>query len=223
MNGKLITIEGIDGSGKGTQSQLVVEKLLAKGEKVKMYSFPAYEQTFFGKEVGAFLRGEFGSIDEVHPKLASVLFASDRLEQKPNLMADLNDGYYVVCDRYVESNMGHQAAKFPEAQRKDFIDWLDKLEYQVNGLPKPDLTIFLDVPLAVSKELVLKKKQRSYTEDKEDIHEAAHGYLEKVYQVYQYLYQRNQWQMIPCVKNNAIRSIGSINAEIIQCIELIQS
>lgn len=216
MTGKLITIEGIDGSGKGTQSQLLLEKLKQAGKKVKMYSFPAYEQTFFGREVGAFLRGEFGSIDQVHPKLASVLFASDRLEQKPDLLADLNAGYYVVCDRYVESNMGHQAAKFPEQERVAFIDWLEELEYQVNGLPKPDITFFLDVPLSVSKELVLKKKQRSYTDEKEDIHEAAHGYLEKVYQVYQYLNQKNQWCRILCVDNEVIRSIEAINNELLE-------
>lgn len=219
MTGKLITIEGIDGSGKGTQSQLLIEKLNQLGKKVKMYSFPAYEQTFFGREVGAFLRGEFGSIDQVHPKLASVLFASDRLEQKPNLLADLNAGYYVICDRYVESNMGHQAAKFPEHERVAFIDWLEELEYQVNGLPKPDITFFLDVPLSVSKELVLKKKQRSYTDEKEDIHEAAHGYLEKVYQVYQYLNQKNHWCRIPCVEQGAIRSIDTINQELLEKVQ----
>jgi len=215
MTGKLITIEGIDGSGKGTQSQLLVEKLQQAGKKVKMYSFPAYEQTFFGGEVGAFLRGEFGSIDEVHPKLASILFASDRLEQKPHLLRDLEQGYYVVCDRYVESNMGHQAAKFDETKRAEFIDWLDELEYRVNGLPKPAITFFLDVPLSVSKELVLKKKQRSYTDEKEDIHEAAHGYLEKVYQVYQYLYERNGWKRISCVENGKIRMIDDINKELL--------
>jgi dTMP kinase len=215
MTGKLITIEGIDGSGKGTQSKLLIQKLEEAGKKVKIYSFPAYEETFFGKEVGAFLRGEFGSIDEVHPKLASVLYASDRLEQKPKMLKDLQDGYYVVCDRYVESNMGHQAAKFPKEQREEFINWLDELEYGVNSLPKPDITFFLDVPLSVSKELVLKKKQRSYTDEKEDIHEAAHGYLEKVYQVYQYLNERNNWCRVPCVENGEIRSVEAINNELL--------
>lgn len=219
MTGKLITIEGIDGSGKGTQSQLLIEKLKQSGKKVKMYSFPAYEETFFGKEVGAFLRGEFGSIDEVHPKLASVLYASDRLEQKPKMLKDLADGYYVVCDRYVESNMGHQAAKFSSEERPEFINWLNELEYGVNALPKPDITFFLDVPLSVSKELVLKKKQRSYTDDKEDIHEAAHGYLEKVYQVYQYLNDLYNWRRVPCVENGTIRSIEQINSELLSYLE----
>lgn len=220
MTGKLITIEGIDGSGKGTQSQLLIQKLEEAGKKVRIYSFPAYEETFFGKEVGAFLRGEFGSIDEVHPKLASVLYASDRLEQKPKMLKDLQDGCYVVCDRYVESNMGHQAAKLPEGEREDLINWLDELEYRVNCLPKPDITFFLDVPLSVSKELVLKKKQRSYTDDKEDIHEAAHGYLEKVYQVYQYLNQRNGWCRVPCVEQGEIRTIEQINNELLSQLSL---
>lgn len=220
MTGKLITIEGIDGSGKGTQSKLLIEKLREAGKKVKIYSFPAYEETFFGKEVGAFLRGEFGSIDEVHPKLASVLYASDRLEQKPKMVKDLQEGCYVVCDRYVESNMGHQAAKFPVEQREVFINWLEQLEYEVNALPKPDITFFLDVPLSVSKELVLKKKQRSYTDEKEDIHEAAHGYLEKVYQVYQSLNERYHWCRVPCVENHQIREIDDINAELLSHLTL---
>lgn len=200
MIGKLINIEGIDGSGKGTQAVRLTRELQKTGIKTKLYSFPCYDETFFGKEIGAFLRGEFGSIDEVHPKLASVLYASDRLEKKSDIINDLEKGYYVICDRYVESNMAHQASKMPEIEREKFVDWLSELEYIVNGMPKPDITIFLDVPLSVSKELVLKKKARSYTEEKEDIHEAAHGYLEKVYSTYKYLRERMEWDYIKCTE-----------------------
>jgi len=219
MKGKLITIEGIDGSGKGTQATKLVEVLNELGVNAKIYSFPAYEETFFGKEVGAFLRGEFGSIDEVHPKLASILFASDRLEQKPSLLADLEAGTYVVCDRYVESNIGHQAAKLPQHERADFINWVKSLEYGVNSLPKPDITFFLDVPLSVSKELVLKKKQRSYTDEKEDIHEAAHGYLQNVYEVYKQLEQTEDWQVIACTENGDVKSIDDIHQIILSHVQ----
>lgn len=214
MKGKLITIEGIDGSGKGTQAEKLVIELQKKGIEAKSYTFPAYDKTFFGNEVGAFLRGDFGCIDTVHPKLASILFACDRLEQKAALLDDLDRGVYVVCDRYVESNIAHQAAKLPEKDRAEFTSWVKKLEYQVNQLPKPDITFFLDVPLSVSKELVLKKKQRSYTNDQEDIHEAAHGYLENVYNVYKELESLDLWTSIKCTKDNTIKPIDEINREL---------
>jgi len=218
MTGKLITIEGIDGSGKGTQATKLIAELNSIGIEAKTYSFPAYEQTFFGKEIGAFLRGEFGTIDEVHPKLAAILFASDRLEQKERLLKDLEQGIYVVCDRYVESNMAHQAAKFQENDRIDFIEWVKELEYNVNELPKPDITIFLDVPLCVSKQLVLKKKQRTYTDEKEDIHEADHNYLEKVYSVYKQMEQSEKWDSIACTENKKVKSIEEINRAIIKLV-----
>lgn len=213
--GKLITIEGIDGSGKGTQASLLIEALKQRGEKVKMYSFPAYETTFFGKEIGAFLRGEFGSFDDVHPKLAAILFASDRLEQKPNLLNDLDEGYFVICDRYVESNAAHQCAKLKEQEQSGFIAWIKELEYSVHCLPKPDLTFFLDLPLSFSKELVLKKKARSYTEEKEDIQEAQHGYLEKVYSAYKQLQQAEGWFSIDCVEKGSLKTIETIHSAIV--------
>lgn len=218
MTGKLITIEGIDGSGKGTQSSKLVSELSKIGIPAKMYSFPAYNETFFGKEIGAFLRGEFGTINEVHPKLAALLFASDRLEQKSNLLKDLREGIFVVCDRYVESNIAHQAAKVSEKNRDQFISWIKELEYNINELPKPDVTVFLDVPLSVSKGLVLNKKLRSYTDEKEDIHEADHTYLEKVYAVYKRQQYLENWHTINCVNDKKVRSIEDINNEIIKLV-----
>jgi dTMP kinase len=216
MQGKLITIEGIDGSGKGTQAQLLIEALARQGKQAKMYSFPAYESTFYGKEIGAFLRGEFGTFHNVHPKLASMLFAGDRLEQKPAMLEDLNNGVYIVCDRYVESNAAHQSAKLPEADRNGFINWIKQLEYSVHALPKPDLTVFLDLPLSFSKDLVLKKQQRSYTEEKEDIQEAQHGYLEEVYRVYKELEKSENWTTIQCVDESGLKSIDAIHLSLIE-------
>jgi dTMP kinase len=218
MSGKLITIEGIDGSGKGTQSELLIESLKQQGKKVKMYSFPAYDKTFFGREIGAFLRGEFGSFEQVHPKLASILFACDRAEQKPALLKDIADGYIVVCDRYVESNAAHQSAKMDITLREDFVSWIKQLEYEVNTLPKPDLTIFLDLPIEYSKQLVLKKKQRSYTEEKEDIQEAQHGYLEQVYQVYKALQASEGWHTIDCVVKDELQTINTIHQQVVSTV-----
>ncbi|SEM18586.1 dTMP kinase [Acinetobacter sp. DSM 11652] len=217
--GILITIEGIDGSGKGTQTQLLLEALNNHSIPTKIYSFPCYEETFFGKEVGAFLRGEFGSLEQVNPKLASILFAGDRFEKKNLINKDLDSGYIVICDRYVDSNIAHQCAKLKHDERQDLANWLEKLEYDVFGVPRPDLTFFLDVPLNISKNLVLKKKARSYTTDKEDIHESSYQYLENVYDVYQDLCEKRSWKRINCVQNENIRSINEIHNELINKIK----
>jgi len=211
MRGKLITIEGIDGSGKGTQAKMLCEKLLDNSIPAKLYSFPSYENTFFGKEVGAFLRGEFGSIESVHPKLASILFAGDRFEKKHEIQADLNDGIIVICDRYVDSNIAHQCAKLPSNNRYEFCSWLEDLEYNVFGMPKADIVLLLDVPLNISKEMVLKKAQRNYTDAKEDIHESAYGYLEEVFSMYLELGEKRGWHKIECIKNSKIREPAEIN------------
>ncbi len=217
----LITIEGIDGSGKGTQAQLLLKRLLAKGVSAKLYSFPNYQTTFFGKEIGAFLRGEFGSLEQVHPKLAAILFAGDRFEQKQALQNDLNNGLYVICDRYVDSNIAHQCAKLPEEKMPEFCQWLECLEYEVFGMPRPDITFFLDVPLSVSKELVLQKQQRIYMDEKEDIHEQAYLYLERVSLVYKKLLEyignteHKSWIKIECMRCSFLRSADQINQDLL--------
>lgn len=215
MRGKLICIEGIDGSGKNTQTTTLLEKLNQQGVKTRMYSFPAYSETFFGKEIGLYLNGEFGGIDQVHPKLASLLFAGDRFEKSKQIKQDLEQGINVICDRYVESNIAHQCSKLPQAERQAFTDWLLKLEYGVFELPKPDISVLLDVPLDFSKQLVLKKAARDYTEHKEDIHEQAHGYLEVVYQVYQDLADTQGWAKVQCVDGGELRSIEAINGDLL--------
>lgn len=215
MRGKLITIEGIDGSGKGTQAKMLLEKLLERSIPAKLYSFPNYDETFFGKEVGAFLRGEFGSIESVNPKLASILFAGDRFEKKYEIESDLSNGVIVICDRYVDSNIAHQCAKLSPDKRQEFCDWLESLEYKVFGMPKPDIVFLLDVPLSISREMVLKKNKRSYTDAKEDIHESAHGYLEEVFSMYLELGKCRLWQKIECTTNSHIRDAAEINESIV--------
>lgn len=214
MKGILVTIEGIDGSGKGTQTEMLKKKLEEASIPIKIYSFPCYENTFFGKEVGAFLRGEFGTIEQVHPKLASILFAGDRFEKKKEIEADLANGCIVLCDRYVDSNIAHQCAKLPDSEKTKFSSWLERLEYEIFSLPRPDLTIFLDVPINISKKLVLEKQARSYTDEKEDIHEASHEYLKKVYSSYVELAERRKWNRIECTINENIRPVGEISIDI---------
>lgn len=219
----LITIEGGDGCGKNTQAKILVDSLNSNGFKAKLYSFPGYDSTFFGKEIGAYLRGEFGSLYEVNHKLASILYACDRFEHKNALLNDLNFGTIVVCDRYVDSNL-YQCAKLNNIKDQDeYINWLSTMEYEVFGTPKPGFTLYLDVPTEISAELVLKKKSRSYTDDKEDIHESSYEFLDNVRNVYKRILATRNSVVIDCVDdNNNLRSIYDISSDIYNsCIEFI--
>lgn len=132
MTGKIIAIEGIDGSGKNTQAKLLVDNLRKQGFDVEFMSFPCYEETMFGKEIGAYLNGDFGSLDEVHPKLAALLYAGDRLEKKAFIKETIEQGKILVIDRYVSSNIAHQGSKVSAgADRENFCQWLSHLEHTV--------------------------------------------------------------------------------------------
>lgn len=215
----LITIEGIDGSGKGTQTKLLFEKLRKKFKTV-MFSFPSYENTFFGREVGAFLRGEYGTIDQVHPKIASILFAGDRYEKSKEIRKYLDEGYIVICDRYADSNIAHQVSKLPHGERESMMQWLDELEYEVMGIPRPDMTLFLDIPSNITTELVLKKEERTYTESKEDIHEADHDYLKETMELYRDLCDIRGWINIDCIdeETGQLKTIEEINKQLLKII-----
>ncbi len=217
MRGLLVTVEGIDGSGKGTQVQLLHSELQKAGIPAVYCSFPQYGSSFFGKEIGAYLRGEFGSMGEVHPKLASLLFAGDRLESKPHIEQFLKQGYVVLCDRYVDSNIAHQTAKLEPEEREDFSAWLNELEYTVFGMPKADITFFLNMPPKFAQQMVLQKQARQYTDAKEDMHEADSAYMYKVYLRYQ-LMARN-WTKIESVQNGLIRGVVDINDEMLEVIK----
>ena len=197
--GKLIAIEGIDGSGKNTQSNKILSEYSRTYAKVSKLSFPRYGETFFGKEVGHYLNGEFGRLDQVHPKLSAMLYAGDRFECKEDILGKLSDDGVIICDRYVQSNIAHQIAKVASHEQLSFAQWIEELEYRVYGMPKPDLVIFLDVPPVTSNELVLKKEPRNYTDKKRDLHEEDVPYLEKVYGVFKSLSKTEGWATIDCL------------------------
>src|ERR1700688_465190 len=147
--GKLIAIEGIDGSGKRTQLDLLSSELDARGLATFRISFPRYD-SFFGKLVGRYLNGEFGALDAVDPHLSALLYAGDRLEAKPDIDAALSAGKIVLADRYIASNMAHQSARVSHELREGFFAWLRRLGYGVYGLPAGDLVIFLRVPASAA-------------------------------------------------------------------------
>ena len=204
--GKFIVLEGTDGSGKTTQLKLLVASLKANGYQVEEADFPQYYTSFFGKLVGRFLKGEFGGNDEVSPYLASLTYAGDRFEAKERIEKWLAQGKLVVANRYTGSNMGHQTAKLPRKEQVKFLRFLEKLEYEVFGIPKEDLVIFLYMPVVIGQLLIDNKGNRSYIGGQgRDIHEADLDHLKKSSEVYLRLVRRYPyWVRINCFADDLL-------------------
>lgn len=215
----LIAIEGIDGSGKGTQAARLHAHCLSQGLKSTMLSFPRYQQTRFGQKVGDFLNGEFGTLDTVHPLLVSLLFAGDRFESRELIEQSLADHDVVVCDRYVASNVAHQGAKVSEGERAELIEWIQQLEFSIYKLPAPQLTLFLDLPVKFAQQLIASKSYRSYTDKAADLQEADANYLGRVRSVYQELSQSPGWKTISCLDGQQLRSVDEIALAIANAVE----
>ncbi len=218
--GKIIALEGIDGSGKRTQLDLLAGALDARGLASFRIGFPRYE-SFYGKLVGRYLNGEFGSLEAVDPHLSALLYAGDRLEAKPEIEAALSDGKIVLADRYIGSNMAHQSARMPPEKREEFFSWLKQLEYGLYDLPTEDLVIYLRVPVEEAHRLVGLKSVRSYTEKKRDIQEADIVHLEQTAIIYDRLANQANWVRIDCVDagSDALLLPEEIHRRVLQAVE----
>ncbi|MDC7219606.1 MAG: hypothetical protein PQJ59_06670 [Spirochaetales bacterium] len=188
----LIAVDGIDGSGKGTQTKLIYEYLISKGIKVDLISFPQYS-SFFGNMVGEYLNGAYGTLEQVNPKLAALLFAMDRKDffDRTELT-----GHVILCDRYVPSNVGHQAGRVPREEREAFVAWLEELEFGINRIPEPDLSILFDISVENSARQVAKKQKRDYTDLTHDIHEQNKAYLSDVRDYFLALGERDKYELV---------------------------
>ncbi|WP_088655831.1 dTMP kinase [Geofilum rhodophaeum] len=177
MQGKIITIEGLDGAGKSTQIELLTRHLTRQGHKHRFIHFPMLNQGHYGSLIAQYLRGEFGSLEAVHPQLVALLFAEDRNEHKATLQQWLNDGYTIVMDRYVNSNIAFQCAKTPDPQQKQQLkEWILHFEFEHNQLPQPSASFFLNVPFASIRASLSNQRtgaDRDYLNGKTDIHEAS--------------------------------------------------
>lgn len=213
----LIDLEGIDGSGKGTQARRLCDRFAASGISAALVSFPRYDATLFGRAVGEFLNGRFGSLDQVHPFLVSLLFAGDRFESKDFLLQAIASHAVVVLDRYVPSNVAHQASKADGAERAELQRRILEIEFEIFGLPRPDLVLLLDLPVNVAQTLIAKKNARNYTTAKADIQEADASYLERVREVYHDLAREEPtWQTISCCNGGELRTVDQIADDIWQ-------
>ena len=213
--GLLLEIEGIDGSGKGTQAARLADRARDAGWTVASFSFPTYDGNPFADAVSGYLNGEFGSADEVHPELASLLYAADRFHAKPKIVDALAAHDLVILDRYVASNAAHQGAKLQGDERWRLVDWLDAVEYGEFGLPRPDRVILLDTPPALARTLVGRKGARDYTTLEADIHEADAEHTRATREVYLELAERGDWTIVSTVGDDGeLRDVDAIADEI---------
>jgi dTMP kinase len=211
--GRLIVIEGSDGSGKATQSRALVRRLRAQKIPAALIAFPGYRRAFFGGMVGEYLRGDLGA--GADPRLVSLLYAGDRWEAKAQIARWLAEGQWVVCDRYVDSNKAHQGARLRSAaSRGRFLDWVDRLEYGVFGLPRPDFTIFLHVPQQFADRLIARKAPRAYLRGKRrDIHESDPRHLRDAERIYLQLASSRsarQGALIKCTESGRLLSKSQV-------------
>ncbi len=220
MQGKLIVIEGLDSSGKETQSRLLLEKLQAEGIKAKRFEFPNYESNSSAL-VKMYLAGEFGTdADSVSPYAASAFYAVDRYATwKKEMEAFYKSGGVVVADRYTTSNIIHQAGKIKDPQEKqNYIKWLYDFEFEKMELPKPDAVIFLHMPVDISIRLMENRRNKAGTKDK-DIHEANYDYLKATYKNAMDMIKICGYNMVECTDGDSVRSIEEIHEDIIRLVK----
>ena len=224
MPGAFVAIEGIDGSGKGTQAALLVEAARAAGRTTELFSFPLYDGNPFSVAVADYLNGAFGTVDDVHPELAGLLYACDRFHARPRLEAALAANDLVVSDRFVASNLAHQGAKLTGEDRNRLIEWLLSVEYGEFGLPVPDLVVLLDLPPALAQVLVSQKAVRSYTAMPADIHEDAVEHLATAREVYFELAERepSRWRTVTVRDEHLnLRTPDEIGADVWRAVQAI--
>lgn len=181
--GKLIVIDGTDGSGKATQVELLRKRLIKEGKTVKIVDFPEYYKNFFGGFIAHCLQEQYYNWTSIHPKIASIAYAADRWELKAQMEKWLKKGYIVIANRYVSANQIHQGGKIKDnKKRAEFIEWLDTMEHKVFKIPRPNIVVYLALPISVTQKLIKTRVQsgvkRAYLRRKTDLVEYDLNYLE---------------------------------------------
>jgi dTMP kinase len=217
--GKLIVIDGTDGSGKATQVKLLAQALRREGRTVKLLDFPEYYKNFFGKFIGHCLSEQYYNWVNIHPKIASISYAADRWESSAKIKEWLKKGYIVVANRYASANQIHQGGKIAnQKKRENFIKWLDEMEYKVFKIPRPDAVFYLHVPMDIILKLIKERNQktsRAYTGKKKDIVEGNIPYLTNSNKTALWLSKTQKgWIRIECAKDGFIDTRENIHAEI---------
>ncbi len=208
-NGKFIVIDGTDGSGKTVQANRLIERLRSLGRETQLLDFPRYTKpsAYF---VERYLRGDYGGVNDVGPKAASLFFALDRFDASADLRAALERGAFIISNRYVSANKGHQTGKITDPdEQATFVAWLNEVEYGWLNIPKPDLTLLLHVPADIGFEL-----SRSRDGEKTDIHQKDIEHLRAAERAYLRLPEIDKvenWQTIECTTDGKLLPIDEIH------------
>ncbi len=222
--GKLIVIDGTDGSGKATQVALLSARLKKEGHTVKTVDFPEYDKNFFGKFIGECLTDEKYKFKETHPKIISALYAADRWESSKQIGEWLEKDYVVIANRYVSANQIHQGGKVhSEKERKDFLSWLDAMEYSVFKIPRPSVVVYLSLPISIVNKLIAErdsKERRAYKGKKKDVHESDPKHLEDARKsALKLIKELNNFVQIDCAPKKDILSREQIHGQIYSVIK----
>jgi dTMP kinase len=217
--GKLIVIDGTDGSGKATQAGLLIKHLRKDGYKVKVVDFPEYYSNFFGAFIGHCLSEQYYNFLKVHPKIASVLYAADRFESKDKIERWLEAGTIVIANRYASANQIHQGGKIASTKKREaFLKWLAEMEYKVFKIPKPDKVFYLSVPIPMVLKLIKQRNgsgKRDYLGKKKDVHEKDIKFLENSRKSALWLSKTQKgWVRIECMRNGVLETRGMIHQKI---------
>ncbi len=204
QKGKVIVIDGTDGSGKATQTKLLVEKLVQSGKRVETIDFPRYKENFMGGLIRECLDGKHGDFLAIDPRIVSVLYAADRFESARWIEGWVNDGVTVILDRYVSSNQIHQGGKIhDEKSREEFLKWLDVLEFDVFKIPRPDLVLYLHVPVEISMKLARDRAlAKGESPDKAEV-DTKHQ-RESQESALSIIKSRNNWVKINCAPEGSL-------------------
>ncbi len=224
--GRLIVIDGTDGSGKATQIDLLIKHLKREGHLVKVIDFPEYYKNFFGKFIGHCLSEQYYNWINIHPKIASIAYAADRWESSEEVKKWLSKGYIILANRYASANQIHQGGKISNTKkRQEFIKWLNQMEYEVFKIPKPDAVFYLSVPIDVILRLIKernKKGSRVYAGKKTDVHEKDVNFLKNSNKSALWLTKNQKgWVKIDCVKNGVLDTRENIHEKIYEKVKKI--
>jgi len=204
---RLVNIEGLDGSGKSTQIKLISDYLEKQKIPFKYLHFPRTESPIYGELVAKFLRGELGDINTVNPYLIALIYAGDRNDAKDQINEWIENNYLVLIDRYVYSNIAFQCAKLDDKEQIEKLsNWIKYLEFEYHKIPKPEVSLYLDVPFEFTRQKLQKNREgddRTYLQGKEDIHEKNLSFQEKVRSIYlREIDKEDEFHRLHCTDSN---------------------